>query len=183
MALRAFTFFLVAISAVGCMQTRAPGINHDYRQLTTVDSLPVALDEAFAFRKTKTFTLGPTLPGRRDASGGGRPSPMLEAEASYRLYGAVTQLDQQRRYGQYFDFFWRGRRATPVTVRFEYRQDALRGLTQAREVSYADGKGSHKTSFAIIGDDYSNDGRVIAWRCLLIAGGQIVAEERSFLWR
>ena len=100
-----------------------------------------------------------------------------------RLFGAVTELDKRRRYGHYFDFFWRAKQAVPVTVRLEYRQEKLRALTEAREVSYANAQGSHKTAFAIIGDDYLNDGRVTAWRCLLIVNGRVVAEDRSFLWR
>jgi hypothetical protein len=28
-----------------------------------------------------------------------------------------------------------------------------------------------------------NDGRILAWRCVLIVNGKIVAEERSYLWR
>jgi len=30
-------------------------------------------------------------------------------------------------------------------------------------------------------NDYFDDGRVIAWRCLLIENGRIVAENRSFI--
>ncbi len=95
----------------------------------------------------------------------------------------MTELDKRRRFGHYFDFFWRSKKAGPVTVRLEYQQDALRTYTQGREVSYADGKGSHKTAFAVIGDDFFNDGRIVAWRCLLIVQGRIVAENRSYLWR
>jgi len=69
-----------------------------------------------------------------------------------------------------------------VTVRLEYRQEKLRSFVQAREISYANATGNYKTEFAIIGDDYFQDGRVIAWRCLLIENGHIVAENRSYLW-
>ena len=106
-----------------------------------------------------------------------------DSKASYRLHGAVTKLDQQRRYGHYFDFFWRAKRPANVTVRLEYRQQNLKSFTQAREVSYANVKGSTRTSFAVIGDDFWNDGRVTAWRCLLLENGRIVAEDRSYLWR
>jgi hypothetical protein len=34
-----------------------------------------------------------------------------------------------------------------------------------------------------VGDDYFDNGRVIAWRCLLIENGVIVAENRSYLWK
>jgi hypothetical protein len=43
--------------------------------------------------------------------------------------------------------------------------------------------GTHKTEFKVIGDDYFDDGEVIAWRCLLISNGWIVAENRSFMWQ
>jgi hypothetical protein len=51
-----------------------------------------------------------------------------------------------------------------------------------QEVSYPNVHGSHKTEFKVVGDDYFDDGRVTAWRCLLIENGQIVAENRSNLW-
>jgi hypothetical protein len=98
------------------------------------------------------------------------------------MYGAITNADRNQRYGNYFDFFWRVKRPAHVTVRLEYRQEKLRSFVQAREISYDYMKGTQKTEFAIIGDDYLNDGRVIAWRCLLIEDGRIVAENRSFLW-
>ena len=89
--------------------------------------------------------------------------------------------DQRQRFGNYFDFFWRAKRPANVTVRLEYRQEKLRSFVQAREMSYPHAQGQQKTEFAIIGDDYLNDGRVISWRCLLIENGRIVAENRSYL--
>ncbi len=163
---------------------RLPGQADDFRQLSKVDSLPLALDQDFEFRKTKLYALG--LPDVRKTAAlarGSSNNPAITGESAYRLFGAVTELDKRRRYGHYFDFFWRAKQAVPVTVRLEYRQEKLRALTEAREVNYANAKGSHKTAFAIIGDDYLNDGRVTAWRCLLIVNGRIVAEDRSFLWR
>ncbi len=165
----------------------------EFRQLTRIEPLPTALDPAFEFRKVKLYLLddlpGPrTRNGRRTgasriAGGGISRDPAVAFERAYRLYGAVTRLDQRRRYGQYFDLFWRGKRDAVVTVRLEYRQEKLRTYTQGREITYPHARGSHQTSFAIIGDDYANDGRVLAWRCLLLEGGRVVAEERSFLWR
>jgi len=79
-------------------------------------------------------------------------------------------------------FFWRVKRPSDVTVRLEYRQEKLHEHTQAQEITYRNVRGTNKTEFKVIGDDYFDDGRVIAWRCLLIANGRIVAENRSFLW-
>ena len=163
------------------------------RVLTKVDPLPMALSDDFQFRKTKLFHLSVTPPKSKRSLSSSLSSdphnPMagiaeapLAFERSYRLYGAVTAADKSQRYGNYFDFFWRAKRPANVTVRLEYRQEKLRSFVQAREVSYANAKGNHKTEFAIIGDDYLQDGRVIAWRCLLIENGRIVAENRSYLW-
>ena len=194
--------FAVALLILTFLVVSAPGksAREEPKVLEKVTALPVALDPNFEFRKTKLFFMSekglkPSERARDSTSkvGGKSNTPNQKTsvlqdapivfERQYRLYGAVTAVDQRQRFGDYFDFFWRAKQAVPVTVRLEYRQEKLRSLTEAREVSYASAKGSHKTAFAIIGDDYANDGRVVAWRCLLIVNGRIVAEDRSFLWR
>jgi hypothetical protein len=167
------------------------------RLVANVTQLPKALSDHFEFRKVKTFLLtdemvpNPSVPsftragkartmGTRTSEHGIDPSIVFERQ--YRLHGAVTEFDKRQRYGNYFDFFWRSARPADVTVRLEYRQEKLRSFVQAREVRHPRARGSEKTEFRIIGDDYLDDGRIIAWRCLLIENGRIVAEERSYLW-
>ena len=163
------------------------------KTLTKVNPLPVALSDDFEFRKTKLFelTIAPPRIKKSFSQALGRDpnSPTagiavapLEFERSYRLHGAITNADKSQRYGNYFDFFWRLKRPANVTVRLEYRQEKLRSFVQAREISYENAKGNMKTEFTVIGDDYLQDGRVTAWRCLLIENGKIVAENRSYLW-
>jgi hypothetical protein len=154
--------------------------------LPKVERLPVALSNDFQFRKTKLFLLNDAPTKARKASFTSTSPGIAEAsmnfERTYRLYGAVTQNDRHQRFGNYFDFFWRAKRPANVTVRLEYRQERLRSFVQAREISYSNVKGNHKTEFAVIGDDYLNDGRVIAWRCLIIENGRVVAQNLSYLW-
>jgi hypothetical protein len=169
------------------------------RVVEKVTPLPVALDKDFEFRKTKLFLISekPSTAGQRTRQttstlGAKSTSPSQKTatlqdvpitfERQYRMFGAVTGLDQRQRFGNYFDFFWRAKRPSDVTVRLEYRQEKLHEHVQAQEITYRNVRGSHKTEFKVIGDDYFDDGRVIAWRCLLIANGQIVAENRSFMW-
>jgi hypothetical protein len=169
------------------------------RVVEKVTPLPVALDKDFEFRKTKLFLLSltPSTAGQRTRQttstlGAKSTSPNQKTatlqdvpitfERQYRMFGAVTGLDQRQRFGNYFDFFWRAKRPSDVTVRLEYRQENLHEHVQAQEITYQNVRGTHKTEFKVIGDDYFDDGRVIAWRCLLIANGQIVAENRSFMW-
>ena len=112
----------------------------------------------------------------------GQVDPSVVFERNYRMFGAITALDQHQRFGTYFDFFWRARRKADVRVRLEYRQEKLHAFVQAREVRYPEAHGHYKTEFAIVGDDFFDDGRVIAWRASLIVNGRIVAVTRSYLW-
>lgn len=175
------------------------------RVLDRVVPLPMALSDDFQFRKTKLYLLTETAPGQdksattdqtvQSATKGGKLSSTapssksttvqdasIRFERQYRLFGAVTKLDQRERFGNYFDFFWRARRPANLTMRLEYRQEKLHAHVQAQEISYPNAHGSYKTEFKVVGDDYLDDGRVTAWRCLLIENGRIVAETHSYMW-
>jgi len=193
--------FAVVLLLLTFLVVSVPGksAREEPKVLEKVTTLPVALDPNFEFRKTKLFFMSEKglKPSERahDSSnkvGGKNNTPNQKTsvlqdapivfERQYRLYGAVTGVDQRQRFGNYFDFFWRAKRPSDVTVRLEYRQEKLHEHLQAQEISYRNVRGTNKTEFKVIGDDYFDDGRVIAWRCLLIANGRIVAENRSFLW-
>jgi hypothetical protein len=190
-ALLILTFLVVS--------AQGKGAREEPKVVEKVTALPMALDPNFEFRKTKLFFMGEKglKPSERahDSSnkvGGKTNAPSQKTsvlqdapivfERQYRLFGAVTGVDQRQRFGDYFDFFWRSKRPSDVTVRLEYRQEKLHEHVQAQEITYRNVRGTNKTEFKVIGDDYLDDGRVIAWRCLLIANGRIVAENRSFLW-
>jgi hypothetical protein len=191
----------VAFLILTFMVVSAPGksAREEPKVIEKVTPLPMALDPNFEFRKTKLFFMSEKglKPSERahDSSnkvGGKTNAPNQKTsvlqdapivfERQYRLYGAVSGVDQRQRFGNYFDFFWRAKRPSDVTVRLEYRQEKLHEHVQAQEITYRNVRGTNKTEFKVIGDDYLDDGRVIAWRCLLIANGRIVAENRSFLW-
>jgi hypothetical protein len=174
------------------------------RLVDRVVPLPMALSDDFQFRKTKLYFLTENAPGQeksgpdQDVQGRGKGGKLsstapssksttvqeasIRFERQYRLFGAVTKLDQRERIGNYFDFFWKARRAANLTMRLEYRQEKLHAHVQAQEISYPNARGSYKTEFKVVGDDYFDDGRVTAWRCLLIEEGRIVAETRSYMW-
>lgn len=149
------------------------------RQVAKPGPLPVALDRDFAFKKVKQFLFEPAL---RPGLIGAALDPSIAFERAYLSYGAITALDQRQRFGNYYTFFWRSKRRANVTVRLEYRQENLHAFVQAREISYVNVRGPVETRFAIIGDDYFDDGRVIAWRASLIVEGRVVAVKRSYLW-
>lgn len=154
------------------------------RLLGKANALPLSLDPACEFRKVKTYFLEtPQVTGVKGAaSSEGQESIFFERR--HLLYGAITGADTRDRYGDYYTFFWRTRRPADLTVRLEYRQQKIGGMVQAREVDYPNAHGSHATRFAINGDDYLEQGRVSAWRVLLIENHRtIVALNQSYLWR
>ncbi len=127
------------------------GAAEEPKVLAKVNSLPVALDRDFQFRKTKLYFLNDkpdtqrglrtsTLPRngktwRHQRNLRNRPPFKTRRslfERQYRLFGAVTKLDQRQRFGNYFDFFWRAKRPADLTVRLEYRQEKLHSLTFRR---------------------------------------------------
>ena len=177
--------FLVwcVLAPVGASGETQPPI----RLLTKADALPLAIDPGFEFRKTKAYFLeSPQVVGIKGGGGGtstdGQESIVFERRRL--LYGAITGSDTRDRYGDYFTFFWRARKKANLTVRLEYRQQKTAGFIQAREVDYGDVRGSHATRFNVNGDDYLQDGRISAWRVLLVENHQtIVAFAQSYLWR
>ena len=134
--------------------------------LDRVVPLPVALSDDFQFRKTKLYLLTESVPGedktnhepkrcKATGKGGGKLSSTapssksttvqdasIRFERQYRLFGAVTKLDQRERMGNYFDFFWRARRGADLTVRLEYRQEKLHAHVQAQEISTSQARGN-----------------------------------------
>jgi hypothetical protein len=188
---------LILLMRLTCAIALLLSLSSVARAETEGGNLPVARNSDFEFRKTKIYTLsqnpyvtGQKTPGAADTSkkGGLSRSKSVDQEASllfersYRLHGAVTALDQRRRFGQYFDFFWRVKRPADLTVRFEYKQEKLKAFVQAKEQTYQNVDGTNRSEFRVVGDEYFDDGQVLAWRCLLIEHGRIVAEKRSFLW-
>jgi hypothetical protein len=145
------------------------------RLLDKAKVLPLALDDAFQFRKTKVFLNDPQYE---------KPTidPMLAFERQRVNFGAVSSFDREQRQGHYFTFFWRSNRTADLTLRLEYRQQNLGAYVQAKELFYKDAKGSYKSEFDIIGDDYRQDGKVTGWRAVLIENGRIVGLNQSFLW-
>jgi len=193
--------FAVAFLILTFLVVSAPGkgAREEPKVIEKVTALPTALDPNFEFRKTRLFFMSekgpkPSERAHQETSkvGGKANSPNQKTatlqdapivfERQYRLYGAVSWIDQRQRFGNYFDFFWRAKHPSDVTVRLEYRQEKLHEHVQAQEITYRNVRGTNKTEFKVIGDDYFDDGRVIAWRCLLIVNDRIVAENRSFLW-
>ena len=169
---RLFLCLLLAALAGGCA---SPVPCRQPRLLPKADVLPLALDSAFSFRKTKLFFHDRKLEKPTT-------SEMINFERERLNFGAVAATEIEAREGNYFDFWWRSERVANVTVRLEYRQQNLGAYVQAQELDVPAAKGTLETKFKVVGDAYHQEGKVIAWRALLIENKKVVALTQSFLW-
>ncbi len=160
------------MSVVGCSTPEEPAT-----RLESASVLPLALDDAYQFRKIQQNLMDSSkVP----------PQTVSEAanfERSRQSWGAVDYSEVLRRNGNTYDFFWRAKPLSDVTVRLEYRQAGLANYVSAKERYYPSARGSHKSSFEVTGDEFFENGRVTAWRVLLIVDGRIVALRQSFMWK
>jgi len=167
-------FLAAATTGFGADGRNVPGgdVSHTIDKATV---LPLALDDAFQFRKQIIELNDPRLY---------KPSfdPMINFERARVNYGAVNSYEREARYGQYFVFLWRSTRKADLTIRFEFRQQGLGAYVQAKELQYKGAKGSFRSEFDVIGNRYIEDGQVNGWRALLIENGKIVGLNQSFLW-
>jgi hypothetical protein len=163
---------LAALTLAACSVAKEPPRQIPILRATV---LPLSLSDDFSIRKVSTFLNDPRL----------EPKAVAETiifERQHLNYGAVTSIDLLERYGHYYNVWWRAKRPADVTVRLEYRQENLGSHVQAKEIHYRAARGTIESKFTIIGDEYTENGKVKAWRLLLIENGRIVGLRQSFLW-
>ena len=156
----------------GCSVPEGPAT-----RLPKANVLPLAIDDAYQFRKILTSSFDPEyveIETKND---------MINFERARRSFGAIDSTEMAQRYGNYYTIFWRNSTRSDVTLRLEYRQAGLGNFVMAKERSYTDTVGSHRSTFEVTGDEFLENGRVTAWRALLIVEGRIVALSQSYMWR
>lgn len=108
--------------------------------------------------------------------------PMVRNEKARRLYGAISMEERRQRLGQYYTILWNSDPSTEKEIRFQFLQGKSGSRVKNMERKIASGTSSGKVDFAVIGDDYFDNGRVLAWKCSLISDGEVIATEQSYLW-
>ncbi len=163
---------VLLIFLAGCTAPEGPA-----SRLLKANVLPLAIDDAYQFRKIQLSSLDPGYVEIR------AKNDMINFERARRTFGAVDSVETAQRYGNYYTIFWRNSTRSDVTLRLEYRQAGLGNFVMAKERLYTDTIGSHRSTFEVVGDEFLENGRVTSWRSLLIADGRIVAISQSYMWR
>jgi len=156
----------------GCSTPEGPAT-----RLPKANVLPLAIDDSYQFRKILTSSFDPKhveVQTKND---------MINFERTRRSFGVVDSTEMAQRYGNYYTIFWRNATRSDVTLRLEYRQAGLGNFVMAKERFYPDATRSHRSTFEVTGEEFSENGGVTAWRVLLIVEGRIVALRQSYMWR
>lgn len=126
----------------------------------------------------KTFVL-------RDQERDVGSDPWSRMEKESRLRGAISMEERRQRLGQYYTVLWQNNDAKSgqVTVTFEYQQGKTGSQIKRMTQSFPTLDVHGRASFAVIGDDYIQNGRVLAWQVTLSRGDREIASRRSFLWQ
>lgn len=112
--------------------------------------------------------------------------PMVRGEKQRRLHGAVSMAERTARLGAYYTILWNAPRDTgtgEVEVLFEFQQGATASLVKRLVKRFPASDTSGRVEFAIIGNDYLKNGRVLAWKTTLSRGGRVLATRKSHLWQ
>jgi len=111
---------------------------------------------------------------------------MTSMEKSRRLRGAVSMEERRQRLGQYYTLLWHdpeGVGQGSVDLVFSYQQGAsasrVKRMTRHFPASATEGK----ADFAVVGDDYFTNGKVLAWKATVSRGGREIASKQSYLWQ
>lgn len=109
---------------------------------------------------------------------------MVRAEQLRKFYGAVGVRDRELRLGHYYAVDWRNDDVgEPVRVKFEYQQGGTGSRVLVMEDEFDSSLTEGRAEFRIVGKDYLEGGKVLAWKCGLWRGDDEVASQASYLWR
>ena len=94
--------------------------------------------------------------------------------------------ERRQRLGQYYTLIWNdaaGAGRGDVEVVFQYQQGATASRVKhmSRKFPATDAEGI--AEFAVIGDDYFKNGKVLAWKATVSRGGRELASKKSYLWQ
>lgn len=122
---------------------------------------------------------------RDQSNNQGSIDPMIRNEKLSRLHGAATLEERKQRLGQYFTIRWHEKQHlnSPATILFEYQQGNSGSTVKTYRQDFPPFTKQGVVEFPVIGDDYFENGKVLAWRATLLRGQHTIATRKSYLWQ
>ncbi|MEX1116236.1 MAG: hypothetical protein WEB53_13365 [Akkermansiaceae bacterium] len=122
----------------------------------------------------------------RDEKQDSADEPMIRMEKERRLRGAVSMAERKERLGQYYTLIWsdpEGAGQGAVEVIFQYQQGATASRVKRMSKSFDAAAPEGIAEFAVIGSNYFDGGKVLAWKATLQRGTRVIATQQSYLWQ
>jgi uncharacterized protein YcfL len=122
----------------------------------------------------------------RDQERSQSDEPMVRMEKSRRLHGAVSMEERGQRLGQYYTVLWSdpaGAGEGDVEVVFQYQQGGTGSRVKVMTKSFPPEAKRGVADFAVTGDEYFKNGKVLTWKASVSRGGREIAARQSYLWR
>lgn len=122
----------------------------------------------------------------RDQAPATADEPLVKMEKLRRLHGAVSMAERREKLGQYYTLIWshpEGKALGPVQLIFQYQQGATASRVKRMVRSFPASETEGIAEFAVIGTDYFQGGKVLAWKATLERGGKAIASRQSYLWQ
>ncbi len=125
----------------------------------------------------KQFTL-------RDQDSSVVDDPMVQNEKLRRLHGAVSVEERKQRLGQYYTILWNDPKTVGIRreIVFRYQQGGSGSRIKEMRRTLSPEAFEGKEEFTVIGDEYFENGRVLAWKIDFTANGETIASKQSYLW-
>lgn len=111
---------------------------------------------------------------------------MIRMEKERRLRGAVSMEERKERLGQYYTLLWHdpdGAGQGAVEVVFQYQQGATASRVKRMTKTFPASAVEGTADFAVIGENYFDGGKVLAWKATLQRGERVLATRQSYLWQ
>jgi hypothetical protein len=112
--------------------------------------------------------------------------PMVKMEKERHLRGAVSMEERRNRLGQYYTLIWNdpaGVGQGQAELIFQYQQGASASLVKRMIKNFPADESRGTAEFAVIGEDYFKNGKVLTWKATLQRGKRVIATRQSYLWQ
>jgi hypothetical protein len=111
---------------------------------------------------------------------------MVRMEKERHLHGAVSMAERRAKLGQYYTLLWNdpaGVGQGPVELVLEYQQGATASRIKRMTKSFPASQAEGSVEFAVIGEDFTKGGKVLAWKATVTRGKRVLATRQSYLWQ
>lgn len=111
---------------------------------------------------------------------------MVKMEKLRRLHGSVSMAERAQKLGQYYTLVWYDQEGVgqgDVELILQYQQGGSGSRIKRVARTFPASQTEGQVEFAVTGDDYQKNGRVLAWKATLQRDKRVIATRQSYLWQ